>query len=58
MQTDDLAMLEEAAKSDCDGIRFGPEFCERKIPSIDVLNKSCGIAEDESKEFIYVTPKV
>jgi hypothetical protein len=58
VQTDDLGKLQEVASSKCDIVRFGAEFCELKIPSLQSLQKAYRTTTDEGKECIYVTPKV
>ena len=58
VQTDSVRLLKEAAKSRCDRVRFGPEFCEVKIPSLPELQKAYKIAEKYGKEFVYMTPRV
>lgn len=58
VQTDNLSMIKEAAGSDCDGLRFGPEFCEWKIPSLSELEKAYELASEGGKDFTYVTPRV
>lgn len=56
--TDSLMMLEEALESNCDGIRFGSEFCEWKIPSLESLEKAYALTNHKKKDFVYVTPHV
>jgi collagenase-like PrtC family protease len=51
-------MLKEAVKSDCDIVRFGSEFCEWKIPSLNTLEKAYNLTNDWGKEFVYITPRV
>jgi len=58
VQTDSLKMLKEAVKSNCDIVRFGPEFCEWKIPNMHILRTAYKLAKTEEKDFIYVTPPV
>jgi len=58
VQTDDLNMLKEAVESDCHAVRFGPEFCEWKIPSLDLLKEAYELVVGEGKGFIYTTPFV
>lgn len=58
LQTDNFRMLEEIAISCCDGVRFGPEFCELKIPSLELLREAYGLTHEAGKEFAYVIPRV
>ena len=58
MQTESLKMLKETVKSDSAGVRFGPEFCEWKIPSYDAVEEAYSLANEARKEFTYVTPRV
>jgi len=58
VQTDRLEMLEEAVESGCDRVRFGSEFCEWKIPNMDVLREAYSLASERGKSFTYVTPRV
>ncbi len=57
VQVDNLELLKEASAADCDKVRFGPEFCEWKIPSLQTLKLAYAIVEDAGKEFEYVTPR-
>lgn len=57
VQTDSRKMVEEAVRSDCDEVRFGPEFCEWKIPSLDALKVAYKLINDAGKDFVYVTPR-
>ena len=58
VQLDDLKFLDEVLKSNCDRVRFGPEFCEWKIPSLNELKNTFHLSEKNDKEFTYVTPRV
>ncbi len=58
VQIDRLKMLEEAVRSNCDKVRFGSEFCEWKIPSLESLEKAYTRIVDRGKDFVYVTPRV
>jgi len=51
-------MLEEIMKSSCDRVRFGTDFCEWKIPNLEVLKKAYSFVHEGGKEFIYVTPRL
>jgi hypothetical protein len=56
VQTETLSLLKEAVKSNCKGIRFGPEFCEFKMPEKGFLEKAYDITIDEGKTFAYNVP--
>lgn len=58
VQADRLDMLEEITKSNCDGVRFGSDFCEWKIPSLESLKKAYGLVQEGGKDFAYVTPRL
>lgn len=58
VQTDRFRMLEEIVRSGCDRVRFGSEFCEWKLLSLELLREAYGLAHEEGKEFAYVTPRV
>jgi len=58
VQTDELNGLKEALESHCDEVRFGPEFCEWKIPDLFTLKKAYSLTVDKGKVFAYVTPRV
>lgn len=58
VQTDGLNALKEAVRSDCDRIRWGPEFCALKISSLGVLKTACRLVEDSGKELVYVSPRI
>jgi len=51
-----LTALREALASECTGVRFGPEFCEWKIPSQKHLKQAYEEAKEAEKEFTYVLP--
>lgn len=42
--------------SQCEGVRFGSEFCEWKIPHLESLKKAYEEVKDVRKTFTYVTP--
>ena len=56
VHTESLGHLKEALGSRCDGVRFGAEFCEWKIPSLSALKEAHGSVRDSGKAFTYVTP--
>jgi hypothetical protein len=56
VHTETLNHLKEALKSQCDGIRFGAEFCEWKIPSLEALKEANEAVKDSGKTFTYTTP--
>jgi len=58
VQTDELNRLREALESYCDEVRYGPEFCEWKIPDLSTLKKAYSLTVDKGKVFAYVTPRV
>lgn len=58
VQTDAINLLEEAVESNCNSLRFGSEFCEYKIPSLNLLKKAYELVHNKEKEFTYVTPKL
>jgi len=58
VQTDELNGLKGALESHCDEVRFGPEFCEWKIPDLSTLKKAYSLTVDKGKVFAYVTPRV
>jgi hypothetical protein len=55
---EDLRLLDEALKSNCDIVRVGSEFCEYLLPGEDTLKDACDIVHGAGKEFIYVTPRL
>ena len=58
VQTDNATLLTEAASSQCDGIRFGSEFCEQLLPSLKGLERAYQLSCDAGKHFTYVTPRL
>lgn len=56
LQAESLSLLREAVASQCDCVRFGSEFCEWKIPSLEVLKKAYEEVKEARKTFTYVTP--
>jgi collagenase-like PrtC family protease len=58
VQTDNVALLPEAVRSTCHGIRFGSEFCEHLLPNLHTLERAHGLARDAGKSFTYVTPRL
>ena len=58
IQTDRINKIEEIARSICNGVRFGTEFCEWKIPSLELLREAYRLAYEGGKEFSYVIPRV
>lgn len=58
VQVDNLEYLEKALSSDCNRIRFGPEFCENLMPSLDCLKKSYALTLKKGKDFTFVSPKL
>jgi len=58
VQADRVELLEEAAESGCDKVRFGSEFCEWKVPSMNALEEAYDLAEEKGKAFVYVTPRI
>lgn len=56
IQIENSKRLDEALKSNCQRIRFGPEFCEWKLPNMDMLKKTYTLTKKTEKEFCYVTP--
>lgn len=58
IQTDMFNMLEEITRSNCDSVRFGPEFCEWKIPTLELLKEAYSLVKKGQKEFAYVIPRV
>jgi hypothetical protein len=51
-----LSQLGEALASRCDGVRFGMEFCEWKLPTLDALKRAYTDVMDAGKAFTYVVP--
>ncbi len=58
LQTCDHRLLDLALESECDGVRFGSEFCEYLLPAHSVLRRACERTLDKGKAFTYVTPRV
>jgi hypothetical protein len=58
VQTDNMRLLREALDSQCDGIRFGSEFCEHLLPSPATLRRAYELARGAGREFTYVTPRL
>jgi hypothetical protein len=58
VQTDDFNLLKEAVDSNCSSVRFGTEFCELKIPNLNILMKAYDLVRGKEKKFIYVTPRL
>ena len=56
VQTESLTLLREALVSQCDGIRFGSEFCDLKIPRLEVIKEAYEEVSEARKSFTYVTP--
>ncbi len=57
-QLDDFRLLEEAVNSKCECVRFGSEFCEYKMPSLEVLESAYENVRSKGKTFTYVTPRL
>ncbi len=53
-----IGLLKEALASECQSIRFGAEFCELKIPTLEQLNVAYTKTREAGKSFCYVTPNV
>ena len=58
VQTENIEVVKEAVESYCNKVRFGSEFCEQKVPSLEVLEKAYSLANDGGKAFVYITPRV
>ena len=58
VQTDNLRLLREALKSQCNGVRFGSEFCERLLPECRILERAYDLSREAGKAFTYVTPRL
>ena len=58
VQAESLKACKEAAASNCDKVRFGPEFCDLKIPDLKTLRLAYKLTKDAGKEFAYVTPPI
>lgn len=57
VQTDNVMMLKEVIKY-CDEVRFGSEFCEYKLPSMETLEEAYTLTNRAGKNFTFVTPRV
>lgn len=57
-QTDSYKILEELVERGCNDIRFGPEFCEWKIPDLEALKKVYRLADEKGVRVTYITPLV
>ena len=57
LQVDNLELLKEALATQCDGVRFGAEFCEWKIPTLSMLREAYASANDAGKELNLITPR-
>jgi hypothetical protein len=53
-----IRLLPEALASECQSIRFGSEFCELKIPTLEQLKVAYAETREAGKSFCYVTPIV
>jgi collagenase-like PrtC family protease len=51
-----LKQLNRALDSKTNGIRFGVEFCEWKIPSLETLKQAYETVEEAGLAFTYITP--
>jgi hypothetical protein len=58
VQAESINLLKNTLTSECEGIRFGSEFCEWKIPNLEALKKAYEKVMDAGKTFTYVTPIV
>lgn len=58
VQLDDFRLLNEAVNSRCDCVRFGSEFCQYKMPSLEVLQSTYEIVINKGKAFTYITPRL
>jgi len=56
VHTETQSQLRESLASECDCIRFGMEFCEWKIPTLDTLKKVHEEVKYAGKAFTYVVP--
>lgn len=57
VQTDNIMILKEVSNY-CDEVRFGPEFCEYKLPNMNTLEEAYNLTNRAGKIFTYVTPRV
>jgi hypothetical protein len=58
VQVNNLKMLQEAIKSNCNNIRFGSEFCMFRVPSMDQLKEAYLLTKSGGKKFSYVVPRL
>lgn len=58
LHTDDFRLIKKALERECDGIRFGSEFCEHLLPEQDRLEEAYNMVHGAGKEFTYVTPRL
>jgi hypothetical protein len=58
VQADHFSAYREAVNSQCDGVRFGSEFCEILLPEPEELEEARLLAEQAGKGFTYVTPRL
>jgi len=58
VKMENLKMLDEALKTECEEICFGSEFCEWKLPSLNLLKRVYKKIKESGKKSIYVTPRV
>jgi hypothetical protein len=58
VQTDNVGLIKEALRSNCSGVRFGSEFCERLLPTLGILEKAYDLVRKGGREFVYVTPRL
>ncbi|MEM2094384.1 MAG: hypothetical protein QXI32_03705 [Candidatus Bathyarchaeia archaeon] len=56
IQAERIDLLKEALASKCNGVRFGSEFCEWKLPKLEALTEAVEEAMEAKKAFTYVTP--
>jgi len=56
IQIENNKRLDEALNSNCQTIRFGSEFCEWKLPTMNMLKEAYMMTKKSGKEFYYVTP--
>jgi hypothetical protein len=58
IQIENTISLDKVVKSKCNTIRFGSEFCEWKLPSLNSVKKAYHNVTDHQKQFVYITPRV
>jgi hypothetical protein len=58
VQLESLESLEAAVESRCDVIRFGPEFCEYKLPDLAGLKSAHETVSGSGRKFCYITPRL